>query len=542
MYGIADSLLTLLFLGVLLLAAKMAEEAFERIRLVPYVASIFVGIIIGPGVLGLINILPNISLFISIGINFLLFAAGSLEFKQLNMSSLFKGSSLAIGIAEFTIPFAAITILADLIFKNLLMASVIGIVLGMSSAGPLTRPLNDTGLNRTEEGNSIFRQVVIIEISAVILFVFLTELHGSAVTPISVVIIALKLVAALILIVLFGRYVLTGFLMKMDLSAKAHETVIAVIVAFIFILGFIGQYVGFNSAIVALFLGITLRDFIGERPIVGEKISTLTYGFFEPLFFVGLGLYFVRLTASIIMYGFLLFAIGLLIKPVAGLIFSRASKVDTIKNALGTSVHGGVDAALLVVALTPLAIVARYDYSIVMFAISLLTLTVPLVFSIGSPVIPANKSKFFWNIVENEFKAIKVENISKTLPTYSVRMSDRLFDAFEMCVKNNIRSVIVTNSRGMVRGQIAIMDLLAVSHNRLKTLSVYESNITPAIKIKGSDSATDLLKLFREYDPPIVAVIDDEGKFIGTVIEREMLRHISDIIAERAKYDFSKFS
>ncbi|MCL4315036.1 MAG: cation:proton antiporter [Candidatus Thermoplasmatota archaeon] len=534
MYGIADSLIALLFLGVLLLTAKLAEEVFERIRLVPYVASIFIGIVIGPGVLGLITIIPNISLFISLGINFLLFAAGALEFKELNMSGLFSGRSLAIGVAEFLIPFGATTFVAYILFKSLLIASIIGIVIGMSSAGPLTRLLNDTGLSRTEDGNSIFRQVVIIEVSAVILFSFVTELNGNSFFLLSVVIITVKLLVALVLIILFGKYVLTRFLMKMDLSARAHETVIAIIVSFILILGFIGQYVGFNSAIVALFLGIMLRDFIGERPIVGEKISTITYGFFEPLFFVGLGLYFVRLNSSIIMYGLLLFATGLLIKPLAGMLFAKASKIDMIKNALGTSVHGGVDAALLVVALTPLAIVTRYDYSIVMFAISLLTLAVPLIFSIGSPVVPTNKSKFLWNIVESEFKSIKVENISKTLPTYSVKMSDRLFDAFQMCVKNNIRGVIVTNSRGMVRGQIALMDLLTLSHNRLRTLSVYESNITPAIKIKGSDSATDLLRLFREYDPPIVAVVDESGKFIGTVIEREMLRHISDIIAERA--------
>jgi len=38
----------------------------------------------------------------------------------------------------------------------------------MSSAGPLTRLLSDTGLNKTEEGNKIFREVVIIEISLIL--------------------------------------------------------------------------------------------------------------------------------------------------------------------------------------------------------------------------------------------------------------------------------------------------------------------------------------------------------------------------------------
>ena len=73
MYGIPDSLLALVFIGVLLLLAKLGEEIFEKFRPVSYVAAIIIGIIIGPGVLGVINILPNISLFIALGINFLLF-------------------------------------------------------------------------------------------------------------------------------------------------------------------------------------------------------------------------------------------------------------------------------------------------------------------------------------------------------------------------------------------------------------------------------------------------------------------------------------
>ena len=47
----------------------------------------------------------------------------------------------------------------------------------------------------------------------------------------------------------------------LKIKIESIETVIAVIVGFVLILGFVGQLYGFNSAIVALFIGIMLRDF-----------------------------------------------------------------------------------------------------------------------------------------------------------------------------------------------------------------------------------------------------------------------------------------
>lgn len=529
MYNISDSLLALLFLGVLLLLAKFGEELFERFNLVPYVAAIFLGIIVGPGVLGLINILPNITLFVSLGINFLLFSGGALEFRDVKTKELLNYRNIIIGVIEFILPFSLITYVVYYIFHSFLIAIVVGIVTGMSSAGPLTRLLSDTGLNKTEEGNKIFQEVVIIEISAVILFSFISDLHNKPVTAISIATIAIELFVSLLLIILFSKYVLTGLLTKLDYSSRAHETIIAVIIGFVFILGFIGQLYGFNSAIVALFIGITLRDFIKERPIIAEKISTVTYGFFEPLFFIGLGLYFVRITLPLLLLGLALFAIALVFKPIAGIITSKITKVGMWKNAFGTSVNGGVDAALLVVALG-LSLVGRYDYSVIMIAITLLSLIVPLLFNIKAPIIPVKKSKYIWEIVNTEFKNLKACDIAKTLQTVSVHIDNPISLAFKMCNDLNARAVIVINSSNKVIGELLLSDMVLLGENKLRTLNVRDGNIVPAVKVKCNSPATDLIKVFRENDPPIIAVVDENRKFIGTILEREILKHISDVL------------
>ena len=99
-----------------------------------------------------------------------------------------------------------------------------------------------------------------------------------------------------------------------------------------------------------------------------------------------------------------------------------------------------------------------------------------------------------------------------------------------MCTDLNARAVIVINSNSRVLGQLMLSDMVTMGHNQLRTLSVYQGKIVTAIKVMCDSPATDLIKIFRETDPPIVAVIDKSGKFIGTILEREILKHISNIL------------
>jgi Mg/Co/Ni transporter MgtE len=99
-----------------------------------------------------------------------------------------------------------------------------------------------------------------------------------------------------------------------------------------------------------------------------------------------------------------------------------------------------------------------------------------------------------------------------------------------MCTDLNSRAIIVTNSRGRVLGQLRLSDMVTLGENKLRTLQVYQGNIVPAIEVRSDSPATELIKIFREYDPPIVAVVDKNGKFIGTILEREILKHISTIL------------
>ncbi|SMD30399.1 CBS domain-containing protein [Picrophilus oshimae] len=102
--------------------------------------------------------------------------------------------------------------------------------------------------------------------------------------------------------------------------------------------------------------------------------------------------------------------------------------------------------------------------------------------------------------------------------------------AFKMCMDLNARAVVVIDNNNYVLGQITLSDMISLGEGKLQTLRVYEAGIVPVIRVHCSAPATDLIRIFRDKDPPIVAVVDSNEKFVGTILEREILKYISDVL------------
>ncbi|MDG6996271.1 MAG: cation:proton antiporter [Nitrososphaerota archaeon] len=532
--GIPASALPLAYLGLLLIGAKLGEEAFRRLGLIPFVGAIFVGTLVGPGAFGFINVVPSTSLFIGLGINFLLFVSGAVEFESTRFRSILRNkTTVPLAVLQFTTRFLGITAISFLLFREPLPAIVIGIVAGMSSAGPLSRLLTDTGLAKTDEGTAIFSQVVIIEIAAVVLFSFVYDLAGKAITAFSIASVALEVSLTIIGIIIFGRYVFVPLLEKVETHFHGREAVFAIIMAFILLLGFLGEITGFNSAIVALFLGLLLQNFFAARPVLLEKVSAFTYGFFEPLFFVGLGLYFVRVTPYLLLAGLVIFGMALGLDAIVGAVTSKAFKVGTWRNAFGTCVNGGVDAALLVTALTAgTALIGGFSYSATAIGIALLSLVAPLLFRLRTPLVEVDKESGTRKIVKQQLDTLTAGEICQTLPTVSTIETDPVKKGMKQCLDLDARAAVVLNSKNEPVATLLLRDVLTMSNREISRLKVIEAPLAEAIKVTESEPALKLAGIFKETNIPIIAVVDKDGKLIGTILEREILRRMMTSLEE----------
>jgi len=527
--GIPIAISSLAFLGILLITAKAGEEVFHRLGLTPFVGAILVGVLLGPGVFGIISVLPTISLFISLGIDFLLFVSGAEEFDSAKLRKVFrKRGSLEVSLLQFVVRLIAITVISYLIFHSVVEAIIIGIVVGMSSAGPLSRLLSDTGLARTDEGTAIFSQVLVIEVAAVVLYSFVYDLVGKYVTITNLAIISGELVAAVLAIIVFGRFIMIPLLERVEVSFKSREAVFAIIISILLIAGFAGQITGFNAAIVALFLGLLMQKFLAARPVLMEKLRAFTYGFFEPMFFAGIGLYFIRITPSLIVTGLAIFGIALALNTTVGAGFARFFNVGIWRNAFGTGVKGGVDAALLVSSVTASVLLIRsYAYSATAIGIALLAIATPLLFRMRAPLISVDhETGTKRKVVKQQLQEMTAEEISKILPTVVLSADEPAIQAFRKLSEHDARAAVVLNSENMPVATLLMRDVLTLSRREMTKLKVSDVQLAEVVKVGRNEPGLRLTGIFRETNIPIIAVVDEKGGLIGTIQEREVLRRL----------------
>ena len=194
-----------------------------------------------------------------------------------------------------------------------------------------------------------------------------------------------KLSVVITIILLFGKFIIGKVLFFVEAKFRTWEALFAVVISIILLFGFIADLVGFNSAIAAFFLGVFASEYILNNAYLLEKLKALTYGFFEPMFFAGLGLYFVSINGYVIFLGLTIFAISITAKMLSSIFTSKLVNVSTIKNFFAITHEGGVDGAILLTALQ-LSLISPKFYSVALMAVMIMSVIAPLGYKGKSPL------------------------------------------------------------------------------------------------------------------------------------------------------------
>ncbi len=516
------ALFGVLELSLLLIVGKLGEESFSKLGVIPFVGAIILGIVMGPGVTGLMVSSPYIEEFTSLGIVFILFMAG-VEDKPTRVLS-FKKFILA-GAIAFLTSFAFLTVIFSFVFHHsLLEASVMAIVLAMVSAGPFSRTVQETREAQGQGSTSayLFIEVITMEISAILLFAFISS-PSSLSTPSTAALYAVKVASVVLLIMAFGTLLSRVLISKLESYLKTREATFSVVVGIVLALGFLAQYVGFNSAIAAFLLGAFMSDQIRGNAYMLEKLRALTYGFFEPMFFMGLGLYFTKITPSLLLWGAVALASALGAKLATSYAVSRGLGVDPIKNFFAISHEGGVDGAILLTALS-LSLISPSVYSLSMIAVTALAIIGPIGYQRGLKLESPRPTPSI-DFVRYELKRITAAELANTLSTVSIPSSSTLTDAAYALEQLHTRVLIVVDEEGRPLGYVNDHELLKkVEEGKESLLSDFALHEVP--KVQEGSKAQDVLSIFEKEAAPVVAVVNSEGRLVGSILEREVLRYL----------------
>lgn len=281
-----ESASVLLSLFVMLAAAKLMAEIFERLKQPAVVGEILAGVIIGPSLLGWVAPSDLINILAEIGVIFLLFTVG-LETKPQAIFQVGR-RALIVAVLGVVLPFIAgyaIAIWWDGLFVE---AMFVGAALVATSVGITARVLGSMGLLDLQTSRIILGAAVIDDILGLIILSLVSSVSQGSVSYIGLA----KTVGAAVLFTVFvaliGSRIMTGLapaIQRLRLSKPFFNLGLILCLG----LSVASIYVGVAAIIGAFLAGMALAEATEEN----HKMHRLTTGvteFLVPFFLVNIGM------------------------------------------------------------------------------------------------------------------------------------------------------------------------------------------------------------------------------------------------------------
>jgi Kef-type K+ transport system membrane component KefB len=324
------SFTNLLIVMAVAFTAPLLLGLFPRLLLPSVVLEIVAGIVVGPSVLGWVEVDEAVEVIALLGLAFVLFLAGlEIEFEKL------RGRVLRLTLLGFAISFAVALVVslglsaADLVDTPLLVA----IILCSTSLGVLVPVLKDSGQLATRFGQLIIAAASIADFGAIILLSIFFSGEGGTGSTLLLLGALFALAAAVFFAVKsaeHSRRLREDLVRLQDTTAQIRvRASLVLLVGFAALAESLGLEVILGAFIAGAIVSLVDRDQAMTHPEFRRKLEAVGFGFFIPAFFVTSGVRFDldALTAS---------ASNLLMVPVflAALLLARGVPAVVYRGAL----------------------------------------------------------------------------------------------------------------------------------------------------------------------------------------------------------------
>ena len=375
---------SLLYIGLLIVVAKLAEGILSRIGLISIVAYTMAGVLLGP-VAGIVEPTSEIQLFLSIGVFVLFFLIGLDEIDLPGFMATIRGRYFVAGSLSVVISvLTSLIVTSDFINSDFTLglefskAICLAGILSLSSLGIVAKVLADKGMLKELIGLRIFTAVIIAEvISLLVVGVTIGELdHDHSVT--GVLMLLGQIVGFVVLTWILSAKLLPRVIVLLQRLLDVPELSFGLLMGGLFLVVVGAEEIGLHGSLGALLFGASLSGLPNRmRQDIMPGMRSAAEGLFVPLFFASAGLHidlsFTNLPVETIAA---LVLIPLLGKLAGAFIGTYVARLDTpFVLATGLMAKGVAEIALLLILLET-GVIGHDIFSLlvlIMFAYILLT-------------------------------------------------------------------------------------------------------------------------------------------------------------------------
>jgi Kef-type K+ transport system membrane component KefB len=366
----------LLTLFIMLAAAKITAEIFERLKQPAVVGEILAGVIIGGSVLGWVAASEFTTTLAEIGVIFLLFTVG-LETKP---SAIFKVGKLAaiVAVLGVIIPFVAGYLLMLAWGAANVQALFIGTALVATSIGITARVLSAMGLLDAPTSRIILGAAVIDDILGLLILAIVSSVAEGKIDYVEIITTAALAIGFTAFVALVGAKVLTRLAPAIE-RLRIGDSFFVFGLVLCLGLSVAAAYIGVAAIIGAFLAGMALAEASESNPKMHSQTSAVTE-FLVPFFLVNIGMQLkldVFRDGSIILLAIILTVVAVATKLVGcglgamSLGWRRAGQVG-----MGMTPRGEVGIVVAQIGLS-LAVIDDSLYAVVLFMAVATTLIAP---------------------------------------------------------------------------------------------------------------------------------------------------------------------
>ncbi len=276
----------LLSLLIMLAAAKLLAEVFERLRQPAVVGEIIAGIVIGPSLLGWVRPSEVISVFAEIGVIFLLFSVG-LETKP---ESILKVGLRSTSVAALGVlfPFVAGYFIAYAWDGSFVESMFIGAAMVATSVGITARVLGSLGVLNTQTARIILGAAVIDDILGLLILSIASAVGTGGLDYIGIGKTAATALLFVVFVALVGSRLINRAAPMIE-RLRLDKPFFTFGLILCLGLSVLSVYVGVAAIIGAFLAGMALAEVSEDKEQMHRRISGVTE-FLVPFFLVNIGM------------------------------------------------------------------------------------------------------------------------------------------------------------------------------------------------------------------------------------------------------------
>lgn len=335
-------------LAIILISAKLCGLAAAKLKAPQVVGEIIAGLLIGPGILGLVQQTELISGMAEIGVVLLMFFAGL----QTSLKDLMRTGwkALLIACSGVFVPLAGGYLLYCCYYGfaptgrgQFYSALFTGVIMTATSVSITVASLQELGYLKSETGTTIMSAAIIDDVIGIIVLTFVVGMKDPDSKPSAVIISTVLFFAAA---VVFG--VITYKIFKI-LDKKYPHTrripILGFVLAFAMAYG-AERFFGIADITGAYVAGIVLCS-IDDSEYIARKVDINSYMLFAPVFFASIGLKtsIDDMTPALLIFSVLFVIVALVTKVIGCGAISRLlgfQSLDSLKIGVGMMTRGEV--------------------------------------------------------------------------------------------------------------------------------------------------------------------------------------------------------